>query len=414
MSRYALIVENDIEKARQLAEAIDDKQQVEYVYLYAELLLAEDKGHEADAYLDSQAEFYGDEGEYALDVASLFMDYEKIRYSEKWLQRCTLTDDNEYKELQARIMLRRGQFDECERIFNELIDSDPYSSNYWNQLASSQLLQNHLEDAITSSEFSLAINPNDDEALLNKANALFTLGNHQEALVYYERFAEQQPHNESAQMMIGITLSHLERQTEAVPYLEKALVLAKEHDNDINYEQTLQELTYIEDQLGHTDVALHYIDEMEAHLKERQQSKATIAKMALVPRGYVLLEHQRYDEAVQQLQQAFFDAKGNTEVIYYICIAIYDTGYYRFAYRLFRLLFMLVDDEWSDGYAYYARCCLLVGDIEEYYRAVKKAAACNPEEARFALEGLYPEGTEPQEYPNIPLNISRTNNDNRQ
>lgn len=410
-ARYALVMSGDTDTARELAEEIEDKSQMEYIYLCAEIFLAEGKKKEADKLIREYAEDCDDMDEYALDVASIYMDYNRVREAERWLERCTLTNDVEYKELKARIMLHKGQYDECERIFNELIDSNPYSSDYWNQLASSQLMHNNVQDSITSSEFSLAINPNDDQALLNKSNALFTLDNFEEALKYYKLFLERQPENESAVIMIGITLFRLDQYDEAVEYLEKALRMSQEHDNHITYEQTLQELTYVEDLLGNTEGALHYVDMMEEHLKELKSPNEVVIKMAVIPRGYILLEHQRYEEAVKEFQQAFHETDGNPEVVYYICIAVYDTGYYRLAYKLFSVLFLLVDDDWCDGYAYYARCCLLVNDMEEFHKAVKKAVECNPEEARLALETLYPEGTEPEDYPSTPLKTSTNNND---
>ncbi|MBO4659945.1 MAG: tetratricopeptide repeat protein [Prevotella sp.] len=402
-ARYALIVEGDINKANALAEQIEDKFQVEYVYLKAELLIADNKMEEANTYLEQQMQYLEDVDEYALDIASMLMEYEEIDYAEKWLKRCNLTEDNEYKELSARIMLRRGNYEESERLFNELIDSDPYSSSYWNQLASSQFLHNNIQDSITSSEFSLAINPDDDEALLNKANALFTLGNHREALIFYKRFVEKQPENESAVMMVGITLSHLQRLDEALDYLEKAVVLSEDHNNDINFQQALQELTYLEDVMGNTEGALHNVDRMDQYLRKHHRSEMQFAKLVHIPRGYILLEHKRFEEAIQEFQHAFILAQGNPEIIYYICIAVYDTGYFRLAYKLFGVLFRMVSDDWRDGYAYYARCCLLVGDMEDFDAAVKKAVAVNPEEARFALEVLYPEGTQPEDYPTTPL-----------
>ena len=411
-ARFALIMEGDTKAARELAEEIEDKSQEEYIYLYTEILLSENKDEEAAQLLEEYAEGCEDPDVYAIDVATLYMDYNRVTMAEQWLKRSNLTDDVEYKELQARIMFYNGQFDECERIFNELLDSNPYSSEYWNQLASSQFMHNNIQDSITSSEFSLAINPNDDQALLNKSNALFTLNNFEEALKYYRLFQQQQPENESAEMMIGITLLRLEKYDEALEHLEKALLLAEQNGNVANYEQTLQELTYLEELMGHPERALYYVDLMEQHLKEEKQPDKVLAKMAVIPRGYILLEHQHYEEAVKELQKAFIMAKGDPDVLYYIAIAIYDNGYYRLAYKLFRMLFLVVDDDWSDGYAYYARCCLLMNDMGEFYRALAKAVEQNPEEARFALESLYPEGTDPKDYPTTPLKVSFENKGN--
>lgn len=47
-------------------------------------------------------------------------------------------------------------------------------------------MANNIQESITSSEFSIAINPDDEEAILNKANGLFFLGNVDEAMKYYK------------------------------------------------------------------------------------------------------------------------------------------------------------------------------------------------------------------------------------
>ena len=72
-------------------------------------------------------------------------------------------------------MKSHGNYVESETILNELLDADPYFGPYWNQLAQSQFLRNDIQDSIISSEYSIAINPNDEEAVLNKANGLLHL-----------------------------------------------------------------------------------------------------------------------------------------------------------------------------------------------------------------------------------------------
>lgn len=93
-----------------------------------------------------------------------------------------------YKEVQARLLTNRGLYKDSESILNDLLNIDPYSNVYWNYLAQSQFQSGNYQESITSSEYSLAINPDDEEALLNKANGLFSLGNYEDALVFYQKY----------------------------------------------------------------------------------------------------------------------------------------------------------------------------------------------------------------------------------
>lgn len=209
-SRMALLIDNNPQLADEIAETIIDKSDLDYLYLKAEIMIAENKVSAADIFLQTQYDetiATEDREDYILDVAVLFADYEETDYAEKWLKRSTMTDDNDYKELHARILKSHGRYEESESIFNELLDSNPYSGPYWNQLAQNQFLRNDIQDSITSSEYSIAINPDDDEAILNKANGLFTLGNYKESLKYYERY-KQLCHNQDTSV-IDVTIGHI-------------------------------------------------------------------------------------------------------------------------------------------------------------------------------------------------------------
>ena len=358
-ARIILLMEQNPEKATEIVEQTADKSDVEYAYTKAEIMIVNRQVKAAHKYLQKRLNtFGGDEEDFILDAASLFADYDEHDYAEKWLQRSTLTDDDDYKEIQARIMMSRGMFDESERIFNELIDRDPFSNTYWNQLASSQYMRNNIKDSITSSEYALAINPDDEEAILNKANGLFTLGNLDEARNYYERFLKKQPNNGAV----------------------------------------LQEMAFLLSRLGKTEEAMTYIDKAE---------QAGIDKdLANVTRGYVLLESNKGEQAGEFFQKAIRQSHSAPKVIFHIGIAVYDLGYLNFAKKMLQVLFGHVGPEWKDGYAYYARCCYELGDEVEFLDALKDAIRINPDEARQVLGDLYPEETDPKDYglPNPDLN----------
>ena len=231
-ARLALFCNDNPQLADEIAEMIVDKTDLDYLYLKAEIMIVDNRAAEADDFLQSQYDeiiSQEDREDYVLDVAALFSDYEETEYVEKWLSRSTKTEDNDYKELRARVLKSRGKYKESESILNELLDANPYSGPYWNQLAQTQLLRNDIKDSITSSEYSIAINPDDEEAVLNKANGLFSLGNYEEALKYYERY-KKLCHNQDT-TVVDVTIGHIHlmqgNASEAQRYYHLALAETK-------------------------------------------------------------------------------------------------------------------------------------------------------------------------------------------
>ena len=228
-ARIALIEENDIAKAERYTEMIEDKSDLEYFYMKAEIMLAQGKPDNANQYLEDMFSTVSDEDKdyFTIDSAALFIDYEYTDFAEQWLERTEDKELIEYKEQSARILMEKGEYEESKKLFNELIDLDPYSTQYWNALASSQFFNNNIEDSIQSSEYSIAINPQNTVALLNKANGLYNLGNFKEALKYYQRYNEQCPDDETGEMLMGFCHLLLDEFEEAVIHLTKAEKLAK-------------------------------------------------------------------------------------------------------------------------------------------------------------------------------------------
>ena len=232
LSRFALLTENNPEKAEELAEEIIDKTDPEYFYLKAEILLASGKTEEADLYLHDCLESTDEEDkeDFIIDVATLFADYDEDRKTEEWLNISNMKESSPFREIQARLLNIRGKYEESEKILNELLDENPYSGIYWNSLAQNQFLRNNFQESVTSSEYSIAINPDDDEALLNKANSLYSLGNYKDAIEYYNKYKKAGNNND--QHIISVTIGHLylllNNMQEAYNYFSLALKESKE------------------------------------------------------------------------------------------------------------------------------------------------------------------------------------------
>ena len=242
MGRYELLKQNNPEKATWYVDQIEDQSEAECVYLRAEIKLVENKQDEADEFLRHQLEWQ-DEAErddFILDVADLYLDYDMIDSAQEWLSMAENKQATDYQEVQGRIALGKGEYQQGEEIFKRLVEENPFASPYWNQLASSQFLSNRIKDSIESSEYSIAINPDDEEALLNKANGMFSLGEYEEALTYYTRFNKLHRDDETGEIFIGMTLINLDRPEEALKHLQKAEEMAV--PESVNLTEIYQEM----------------------------------------------------------------------------------------------------------------------------------------------------------------------------
>ena len=123
--------------------------------------MAEDKPKESDTYLSKKLlEVPLDEYEdFILDVAQLFLYYNEVELSKKWISMSNLQDDPDYIDLKGNLAIIQGNYHDAEKIFDSLIDEAPYDSSLWKRLAAMQLLNNDAESSINSSDFSLAIDP---------------------------------------------------------------------------------------------------------------------------------------------------------------------------------------------------------------------------------------------------------------
>ena len=236
-------------------------------------------------------------------------------------------------------------------------------------------MSDNIEDAITSSEYSLAINPNDEEAILNKANGLYKLGNYEDAIDYYKRFMRLRPDEESGDMMIGVSLIAQNRVQEGVEYLKKAeknISIDSTHNNEI-----YQELVIALCKLNRFDEALMYIKKSESADCEHNEMK--------VLQGYVLMNKGDFEGGRECYQQALSDS-GYAPMIYLkIGMALYENRLYTAAYMTTKSLLEICPEEMVEAYAYHALFCYYVRKDDEYLEYRKIAYEKDPKLADMVL-----------------------------
>ena len=384
------ISRQDIEAAANFLGQVEDKDDIEYLYATGELLIAQDKVEEADNLFreelaSTQPDDYQD---FVIDVATIFNDYGVHDKAMEWMMRAKHENTDAFKELMARTLFGVGKYEESERIFNELLDHNPFSTSYWNALASVQYMNEDYGASVASSEYAIAIDPNNPDGLLAKANGLFRLDNYEEALDYYARYTEKVPDDEFGLLHQGTCLVNLGSYDEAIEKLDAAVNVAPEDSPYLT--EIYQELAFAYCEKGMPESAIYYIDLAEQDGEDRSE--------LLVIKGHILLANDRMKEAEEMFRQAINESTDTPRILLRIIVSIYDNKYVKAAYYMFKRFFDMVPENNSDGYSYMALCCWDLKRNDEFLTYLKTAVERNPREARIVLGILFPDNLNPEDY----------------
>lgn len=388
-AREALSI-GDFSLARDYAERIRIIDNTEYLYLSGEILICEGKAEEADELFRKQfLELPPDEQmDYVYDVANLFAEYNNYNKSFEWMARSQGDDSDDFKELMARTLFGIGKYEDSSRLFNELLDHNPYSKVYWNALANAQFMSEDYGASIASSEYAIAIDPDDAESILTKANGLYHLENFEEALSYFEKYSEKNSTDEFGYLHQGTCLINLGRFDEAISRL---LIAEANAPHDSQYlPEIYQELAFAYSELKQPETALYYIDKTE-------RLDCDHIDMEVI-RGHILVANKRLKEAEFVFKNVIEKSGYAPKTMLRIMVSLYDNRYVSASYKLFKKFFNYVDDDWTEGYSYMALCCWDIKHYDEFIDYLKKAVEKNPREARMVLGHLFPVGMKVTEY----------------
>lgn len=378
------------DEAKMYLEQITETDEPDYVYDKAEIMLAEERVDEADRYLREEfkkvpPEEYQD---YVIDVANIYADYDYPEQAMQWMARAKQEDSAEFKELMARTLFGLGKYKDSEKLWGELIDTDPFSKHYWNALANTQLMSEDYSGSVESSEYAIAIDPDDPESLLSKANGLYHLENFEEALVFFQRYNERMPDDEIGLMNQGMCLINLERYDEAITILHKAADLAP--TDSVYLGDIFQELAFAYSEKNDKEKALEMLDMADLYDSDKEQT--------LVVRGHILLSTGNVKDARKYFRQAVVMSNDPWQTLLRIFVSVYDNSYIDAAYNLFKRYFRMVDEDYPNGYAYMALCCYDLKKYDEFLNYLKEACRRNPQECRTALSHIFPDNVEPKDY----------------
>ena len=380
------------DEAKDYLDQIIEKDDPDYVYDKAEIMLAEGDVEGADCYFrDELKNVAPDEyQDYVIDVANIYADYNYPDKAMLWMSRAQQEESPEFKELMARILFGMGNYKDSQRLWGELIDTNPFSKQYWNALASTQFMNEDYSGSVESSEYAIAIDPDDPEGLLAKANGLYRLNNFEEALKYYQRYSEHIPDDEFGLMHQGTCLINMGRNDEAIEILAQAIQTAPEDSPYLG--DIYQEMAFAYSEEGDTEEALSMLDLADSHDADEIQTQ--------VVRGHIMLATGQLRRAQHYFRQAVAASENPNQTLLRIIVSIYDNHYLEAAYNLFKKYFKVLPANCDDGYAYMALTCYDLKRYDEFLDYLKTACERNPRECQIALAHLFPDDVEPKDYYN--------------
>lgn len=390
-ARIHLYMDGNTDKAEQFLDEIEDKDDLEYYYMRAEIMLYKGKAKEAEVYLESIYDHMTDMDDrevFVIDVALLMLDYSQVDLAQQWLNLSDDVENPDYQEAKAKIAMMHGEHEKSEAIFNQLLDKNPYSTPYWNSLAASQLLHNDIHNAIKSSEYSIAINPNDEEALLNKADALQCLGNFDEALNYYKRYTEVGSRGIGLANQ-GRTYLTMGNPQTACDYFEQAL--ASQDDSGLNTPEVIRLYCIALSDLKRIDEAVEKAD-LLFDLMPKEHYKVWLFKV------FLYLSARRVNEAQRCCFKAITMEPNQTNVLLSISMTLHETGYYGYAYSLHRYLLDHAKEPVTEGYAFLADDCLQRNDMQGYLKYLEIACKVDPQEVEYVFDSRIPENVKPEDF----------------
>ncbi|MGN0282789.1 MAG: tetratricopeptide repeat protein [Prevotella sp.] len=382
---------NELDRADQLAECVSDKD-IDYRYIKAEISLARNNPDEADRLFEEVMEIADEEelDNCILDAANIFFDYAYFELANKWIRKVEDKSTDDYIELKLKTLSSLGEIEKVEKILNNLIDRNPFEHKYWNLLSCGQLMNDKVNEALTSSDYSLAVTPDNPSGLLCKAQALCKKFMYDEAVKYYLKYSDIYPKDINSYIQLGYCYMNMSDNLMAIKYYKIAEDLAINSPDMLLsiYENLALAYSHIND----FDSALMYINKLEAQTDDSEKLQVQLLK------AYAFMEKHMYALGMKSLSSLLEESGFSPVFVLKASVVLYENHFEEMAYKLMHDYYPLNDSSTIFGYSYYALFCYDLDKEEEFLKYLKIATEINPEEAELALHHIFPVDMRASEY----------------
>ena len=327
-----------LDEARSIIDSITEQDDLEVLYIRAELIIKEGHINEASKYLFNQIPQMQDSLDtFLYDCTSIFMDYDQWGQAEEWLEHLkgAFPDHPRLPIMEAEIKMGLDDYEKAYILLKEILEAEPYESEAWDLLAETCVALEKFPEALEAADYSLAINPKDCTALLMKANAYMHENSMAEAIEHYKRYLELQPDDLSVQISLALCYSSEDRFKEALSLLEKAEQQAlKLPDRDADLSQVLQLKAYALGRLDRIPEAITLVEKAREYCDESQAWKCYMTE------GDIYLQANQTKLAEDYFTKALEKSPEQGDTLFNIALSYSNAGYNDVAIEL-------LDDVWT-------------------------------------------------------------------
>ncbi len=330
-ARARLINGHAIE-ARHILDSIADQSDREVMFLRAELLLASQQHAQAEALLRTLIEEENYEADSYADIIDLLVDNGQSDMANLWIDEAsqrypshqTLTESAAYSHAQQE------RFDEAIELYNQLLDTEPYSTLYWEELGKIYFRLEEYDKAIEAFEFVIAINGDECYyALYAAANCYFNIGNYERAEEYYHTIHERYPETVDPLFHMGMCRVNRGDDDTALDYFTQALTTIPEGTEE--QAQIYSQMSLIFSRKGQHAKAVTYTDEALKICPDNTE--------LIIMKGHELLCQGRYEESTELFLNALDRDEANVErSLFLIGVSMLENGHCEMSHYILRLL----------------------------------------------------------------------------
>lgn len=328
----ARLINGHTAEARHILDSIADQSDREVMFLRAELLLASQQHAQAEALLRTLIEEENYEADSYADIIDLLVDNGQSDMANLWIDEAsqrypshqTLTESAAYSHAQQE------RFDEAIELYNQLLDTDPYSTLYWEELGKIYFRLEEYDKAIEAFEFVIAINGDECYyALYAAANCYFNIGNYERAEEYYHTIHERYPETVDPLFHMGMCRVNRGDDDTALDYFTQALTTIPEGTEE--QAQIYSQMSLIFSRKGQHAKAVTYTDEALKICPDNTE--------LIIMKGHELLCQGRYEESTELFLNALDRDEANVErSLFLIGVSMLENGHCEMSHYILRLL----------------------------------------------------------------------------
>lgn len=328
----AHLINGHLAESQHIIDCITDQSDREVMFLRAELLLAQKQHTQAEALLRSLIEEEGYEANSYADIIDLLVDNNQHDMANFWIEEATHRhpEHRALTESAAYSHTLQEHFDEAVVLYNRLLDIDPYSTFYWEELGKIHFRREEFDKAIEAFEFVIAINGDECYyALYAAANCYFNIGNYERAEEYYHTIHERYPETVDPLFHMGMCRVNQGDDDGALDYFTQALTTIPEGSEE--QAQIYSQMSLIFSRKGQHAKAVTYTEEA---LKICPNNTELI-----IMKGHEMLSQGHYEESTAEFLRAIqLSGEGAERSLFLIAVSMLENGHCEMSHYMLRLL----------------------------------------------------------------------------